>query len=87
MFQALVNMNPVRGAIKQADNDSGLVIIDKGDADGVEIGYLLDVVRGRQYIARIKVGIVHAMESYGVASFRAPGTTICIGDKVTNTLN
>ena len=86
-FENLVKMDPVRGAVVNADNDTKLAVINVGKNAGVKRGYVLDVTRGGSYIARLIIDTVYEKAAAGTIKFTSPGESVRAGDQVTNTLN
>ena len=82
----LAVMKPVRGQVVGADSSLWLVMVNVGQESGVEKGYVMDIVRGGDYIGRFKVDEVFPRASSGTLTLVKPGMSVRVGDTVTTTL-
>jgi uncharacterized protein (DUF3084 family) len=64
-----------------------LVQVNAGTAQKVARGTTLDIVRGSSYIGRIKIDQVYPNSAAGTLYIAAPGQTVQVGDRATNTIN
>lgn len=80
-------MEPVNASVLNVDMGMKLVQVNAGKNAKVARGYVLDIVRGNTYIGRIKVDQVFDASCAGTLTVVAPGQTVMVGDKATNTLN
>ena len=69
------------------DPDMKLVQVNAGTAQKVARGTTLDIVRGSSYIGRIKIDQVYPNSAAGTLYIAAPGQTVQVGDRATNTIN
>jgi uncharacterized protein YeeX (DUF496 family) len=69
------------------DADMKLVQVNAGSAQKVARGTTLDIVRGASYIGRIKIDQVYPNSAAGTLFIAAPGQTVQVGDRATNTIN
>jgi myosin heavy subunit len=69
------------------DADMKLVQVNAGATQKVARGTTLDIVRGSSYIGRIKIDQVYPNSSAGTLFIAAPGQTVQVGDRATNTIN
>jgi hypothetical protein len=69
------------------DPDMKLVQVNAGSSQKVARGMTLDIVRGSSYIGRIKIDQVYPNSSAGTLTIPAPGQTVQVGDRATNTIN
>jgi len=69
------------------DADMKLVQVNAGSAQKVARGMTLDIVRGSSYIGRIKIDQVYPNSAAGTLVIPAPGQTVQVGDRATNTIN
>jgi regulator of replication initiation timing len=73
----------IQGQVVNADNGSGIVMISVGKDDGVSDGMTFEVLRGAQFVGRLRVSTIHNQES--ICRIDRPMTTSSIqeGDHVT----
>lgn len=69
------------------DMEMKLVQVNAGTTQKVSRGSHLDIVRGGNYVGRIKIDQVFPNSSAGTISVLKPGETVQVGDRATNTLN
>jgi uncharacterized protein (DUF3084 family) len=69
------------------DDSMKLVQVNAGSAQKVARGMTLDIVRGSSYIGRIKIDQVYPNSAAGTLVIPAPGQTVQVGDRATNTIN
>lgn len=86
-FGKLVLMKRLNGAVTVADNATRIAMINVGKAQGVERGYVFDVVRGSDYIGRIEVDEVYENTSACTIKLLADGAMVKAADIATTTLN
>jgi uncharacterized protein (DUF3084 family) len=84
----IVNAAPIPDAkVIGWDPDMKLVQVNAGTAQKVARGTTLDIVRGSSYIGRIKIDQVYPNSAAGTLYIAAPGQTVQVGDRATNTIN
>ena len=79
----------IRGKITAVDKDLGLVIINRGQKNGVQPGMVFIVYRGDKYVVKVRVDEVFpdvAAATY-VPGSKAKGMDAEVGDDVTNRLS
>jgi uncharacterized protein (DUF3084 family) len=69
------------------DPEMKLVQVNAGSTQKVARGTTLDIVRGSSYIGRIKIDQVYPNSAAGTLFIAAPGQTVQVGDRATNTIN
>jgi hypothetical protein len=69
------------------DMDMKLVQVNAGSTQKLSRGATLDIVRGGNYVGRIKIDQVYPNSSAGTISVLKPGESVQVGDRATNTLN
>jgi hypothetical protein len=70
--------------VLEVSRDSKLVVLDRGEQAGVEVGYVFDVYLGSRYKGRVRITTVQASTSSGlILSEKNP---IAAGDNATTVL-
>jgi uncharacterized protein (DUF3084 family) len=69
------------------DMDMKLVQVNAGSSQKLSRGATLDIVRGSNYVGRIKIDQVYPNSAAGTIAVLKPGETVQVGDRATNTLN
>jgi predicted membrane protein len=84
----VINSAPIPDAkVIGYDADMKLVQVNAGSTQKVARGTTLDIVRGSSYIGRIKIDQVYPNSAAGTLFIAAPGQTVQVGDRATNTIN
>jgi len=73
---------PVRGRVAEINEPHQFIVIDKGSLDGVQLGMVLDIVRGTTTVGRATVVRVRPkLAACDIVRSRSPGP-IQVGDQV-----
>jgi predicted nucleic acid-binding Zn-ribbon protein len=82
-----IKMEPINDArVVAFDSGMKLVQFNVGSKVGVAKGYVIDVVRGTNYIGRVRIDQVYGDHCAGTLEVAAPGQSPMVGDRGTNTL-
>jgi hypothetical protein len=87
-FEDLAQKQPIANAqVTAVEMSMKMVVVNAGSSQKVSRGALLDIVRGSNYIGRIKIDQVYPNSSAGTLVVAKPGETPQVGDRATNTIN
>lgn len=79
--------SPVEARVTNYDPALRLVQINKGSNDKVTRGSVIDIVRGANYIGRMRVDMVLPTHCAGLLIVPEQGADVRVGDRATNQLN
>jgi hypothetical protein len=84
----LMSKAPIPNAqVIGVDMEMKLVQVNAGTTQKVSRGAMLDIVRGSNYIGRIKIDQVYPNSAAGTIQVLSPGASVQVGDRATNTIN
>ncbi|MAE95263.1 MAG: hypothetical protein CL910_11435 [Deltaproteobacteria bacterium] len=86
VLEDITPMKAMSGFVVNADNSMRLVQVNLGSKDGMKRGYMMDIVRGDGYIARVRIDTVFENQSAGLVVIPQGESKVMVGDRVTNRL-
>lgn len=84
----IIAQMPIDGAVVMVsyDIDPGVVLINRGKADNVRLGYTFDIYKDKQYKGRVRVTNVHENTCSAVIEKLFEGRTISQGDSASTNI-